>query len=90
MIIMINEQYKYSDLTSKIISCAMTVHRIKNTNQLNHKNQTNHSSDNFDLTKKAIKIVEGVCTMIFVIYMIALIKRWSLNELNHTNQLNYS
>lgn len=25
---MINEQYKYSELTSKIIGCAMTVHRI--------------------------------------------------------------
>ena len=28
MIIMINEQYKYSDLTSKIIGCAMTVHKL--------------------------------------------------------------
>ena len=25
---MINEQYKYSELTSKIIGCAMTVHKI--------------------------------------------------------------
>ena len=25
---MINEQYKYSELTSKIIGCAMTVHQI--------------------------------------------------------------
>ena len=25
---MINEQYKYSDLTSKIIGCAMTVHKL--------------------------------------------------------------
>ena len=25
---MINEQYKYSDLTSKIIGCAMTVHKM--------------------------------------------------------------
>lgn len=25
---MINEQYKYSELTSKIIACAMTVHKI--------------------------------------------------------------
>lgn len=24
---MINEQYKYSELTSKIIGCAMTVHK---------------------------------------------------------------
>ena len=90
MIIMINEQYKYSDLTSKIIGCAMTVHRIKNTNQLNHKNQKNYSSDNFGLAKKEIKIVESVCTMIFMIHMIALIKGWSLNQLNHTNQMNYS
>jgi GxxExxY protein len=28
MIIMINEQYKYSELTSKIIGCAMTVHKL--------------------------------------------------------------
>ena len=28
MITMINEEYKYSELTSKIIGCAMTVHRI--------------------------------------------------------------
>lgn len=27
MIFMINEQYKYSELTSKIIGCAMTVHK---------------------------------------------------------------
>jgi len=27
MIVMINEQYKYSELTSKIIGCAMTVHK---------------------------------------------------------------
>jgi GxxExxY protein len=27
MITMINEQYKYSELTSKIIGCAMTVHK---------------------------------------------------------------
>ncbi len=27
MIIMINKQYKYSELTSKIIGCAMTVHK---------------------------------------------------------------
>jgi GxxExxY protein len=27
---MINEQYKYSELTSKIIGCAMTVHKILN------------------------------------------------------------
>jgi hypothetical protein len=27
MITMIKEQYKYSDLTSKIIGCAMTVHK---------------------------------------------------------------
>jgi len=27
MIYMINEQYKYSELTSKIIGCAMTVHK---------------------------------------------------------------
>jgi GxxExxY protein len=27
MATMINEQYKYSDLTSKIIGCAMTVHK---------------------------------------------------------------
>ena len=25
---MINEQYKYSELTSKIIGCAMTVHKM--------------------------------------------------------------
>jgi len=25
---MVNEQYKYSELTSKIIGCAMEVHRI--------------------------------------------------------------
>ncbi len=25
---MINEQYKYSDMTSKIIGCAMTVHKL--------------------------------------------------------------
>ena len=25
---MINEQYKYSELTSKIIGCAMTVHKV--------------------------------------------------------------
>lgn len=28
MITMINEQYKYSELTSKIIGCAMTVHKM--------------------------------------------------------------
>jgi GxxExxY protein len=28
MITMIKEQYKYSELTSKIIGCAMTVHKI--------------------------------------------------------------
>jgi hypothetical protein len=43
---MINEQYKYSDLTSKIIGCAMIVHRIKNSNHPNLNNQKNHSSDN--------------------------------------------
>ena len=25
---MINEQYKYSELTSRIIGCAMTVHKV--------------------------------------------------------------
>ena len=57
---MINEQYKYSDLTSKIIGCSMTVHRIKKSNHSNLNNQKNHSADNFELTKKAIKIIEGV------------------------------
>jgi GxxExxY protein len=28
MITMINDQYKYSELTSKIIGCAMTVHKM--------------------------------------------------------------
>ncbi len=57
---MINEQYKYSELISKIIGCAMTVHRIKNSNHPNLNNQKNHSSDNFGLAKKEIKIVESL------------------------------
>ena len=27
LITMINEQYKYAELTSKVIGCAMTVHK---------------------------------------------------------------
>ena len=33
----------------------------------NHKNQTNHSSDIYDLTEEEIKIVAGVLIVIYVI-----------------------